>query len=70
MAVIWVIFFPLGASFIRLLSNHIPNAFVMHRGFQIFNVVLSIIGMAMGMWVSGINDTVSIHPEARARYWG
>jgi hypothetical protein len=58
MALTWVILFPLGAAFIRLLSNHIPNAVAMHRSLQLFNVCLAIIGMAMGMWKSGLDDTV------------
>lgn len=65
MAVTWVILFPLGAAFIRLLNNHIPNAFAMHRGLQLFNVCLAIVGMAMGMWTSGLNGTVipTIQPK-------
>lgn len=58
MALTWVVLFPLGAAFIRLLNNHIPNAFAMHRGLQLFNVCLAIVGMAMGMWTSELNRTV------------
>jgi hypothetical protein len=58
MAVTWVLLFPLGAAFIRLLSNHLSNAVAMHRGLQIFNVCLAIIGLAMGMWKSGLDGTV------------
>lgn len=59
MALCWVILFPLGAAFIRLLNNHIPNAFLMHRSLQIFSVFFAVIGMGMGIWVSDMNMTVS-----------
>ncbi|KAF8246272.1 CBD9-like protein [Wilcoxina mikolae CBS 423.85] len=57
MALTWVILFPLGAAFIRLLGNYLPNAFVMHRTLQLFNVCLAIVGMSLGMWTSGLNKT-------------
>jgi len=62
MALTWVILFPLGAAFIRLLSGHLSNAFVMHRTLQLFNVILAIVGMSMGMWTSGLNRTVGSPP--------
>lgn len=62
MALTWLILFPLGAAFIRLLDNHIPNAFMMHRGLQLFAVCLAIIGMSLGIWVSGLEGTVSPQP--------
>jgi hypothetical protein len=62
MALTWVIMFPLGAAFIRLLGNYISNAFVMHRTLQLFNVILAIVGMSLGMWTSGLNRTVSSPP--------
>jgi len=58
MALTWVILFPLGASFIRLLSDYLSNPLVMHRTLQLFNVILAIVGLSMGMWTSGLNGTV------------
>ncbi|KAF8539731.1 hypothetical protein BDD12DRAFT_736594, partial [Trichophaea hybrida] len=57
MALTWVILFPLGAAFIRLLGNHLPNAFAMHRALQLFNVCLAIVGMSFGMWFSTLQNS-------------
>lgn len=66
MAVTFVLLFPFGAALIRLLNNRIPNAFALHRGVQILNLILSIIGLAMGVWSCDINGTVRDFPFFRA----
>lgn len=60
MGVTFVLLFPFGAALIRLLNNRVPNALALHRGVQIFNVVLVFIGMIMGVWRSNITGTVGL----------
>jgi uncharacterized membrane-anchored protein YhcB (DUF1043 family) len=49
MSITWVILFPLGAAFIRLLNNRLPNPLALHRGLQGANTVLAIIGLVLGV---------------------
>ncbi|KAE9982612.1 hypothetical protein EG328_010743 [Venturia inaequalis] len=46
----WVIFFPLGAIFIRILPGRF--ALIMHALFQLFAYVLYIIAFALGCWMA------------------
>ncbi|TID20742.1 integral membrane protein [Venturia nashicola] len=46
----WVIFFPLGAIFIRILPGRL--ALVMHALFQLFAYILYIIAFALGCWMA------------------
>ncbi|KAI5778918.1 hypothetical protein EDC01DRAFT_324743 [Geopyxis carbonaria] len=67
MAFTWVILFPLGASVIRILSNRLPNALLIHRSLQSLNFILVIVGMALGIWTSGVNGT---HFSSFHQYFG
>jgi hypothetical protein len=58
MALTWVLLFPLGAAAIRLFGGMLPNPVLWHRSIQVFNTLLAIVGMALGMYTSGINRTV------------
>lgn len=58
MGVTFVLLFPFGAALIRLLNNRIPNAFALHRGLQILNLILAFVGLGMGVWRSDITGTV------------
>lgn len=58
MGVTFVLLFPFGAALIRLLNTRIPNAFALHRGLQILNLILAFIGLGMGVWRSDITGTV------------
>lgn len=58
MGVIFVLLFPFGAALIRLLNTRIPNAFALHRGLQILNLILAFVGLGMGVWRSNITGTV------------
>ena len=64
MGVVFTLFFPFGAALIRLLNNRIPNAFALHRGVQILNFMLAVVGMGMGIWLSKLSESVrtSSHP--------
>lgn len=64
MGVTFVILFPFGAALIRLLNNRIPNAFALHRGVQILNLILAFIGLGMGVWRSRIEGTVWNFPHS------
>lgn len=64
MGVTFVLFFPFGAALIRLLNNRIPNAFALHRGVQILNLILAFVGMGMGIWRSRIEGTVRDFPHS------
>ncbi|KAH0602266.1 uncharacterized protein H6S33_009876 [Morchella sextelata] len=57
MGVTFVLLFPFGAALIRLLNNRVPNALALHRGVQIFNLILAFIGMTMGVWRSSMTGT-------------
>lgn len=58
MGVTFVLLFPFGAALIRLLNTRIPNAFALHRGLQILNLILAFVGLGMGVWRSDITGTV------------
>lgn len=60
MGVTFVLLFPFGAALIRLLNNRVPNALALHRGVQIFNMILVFIGMIMGVWRSSMTGTVGL----------
>lgn len=60
MGVTFVLLFPFGAALIRLLNNRVPNALALHRGVQIFNLILVFIGMIMGVWRSSMTGTVGL----------
>ncbi|KAG0632662.1 hypothetical protein HOY80DRAFT_914390 [Tuber brumale] len=57
MGVVFILLFPFGAALVRLLNNRIPNAFALHRGLQILNFMLAVVGMGMGIWRSEISDS-------------
>ncbi|CCX05204.1 hypothetical protein FPQ18DRAFT_107195 [Pyronema domesticum] len=61
MALTWVLLFPLGAAAIRLFGGMLPNPVLWHRSIQVFNTLLAIVGMALGMYTSGINRTHYTH---------
>jgi len=67
MATTFVILFPLGAAFIRLLDNYVVHALNIHRSLQMFNAVLAIVGMALGIYTSALNED---HFEAAHQYIG
>ena len=73
MGVVFVLLFPFGATLIRLLNNRIPNAFALHRGVQILGFILACVGFGMGIWRSGLSDSVGLPPplsscRVRRRY--
>lgn len=63
MSITWVILFPLGAAFIRLLNNRLPNPLALHRGLQGANTVLAIIGLVLGVSIGDeyVNNYASFH---------
>lgn len=63
MGVTFVLLFPFGAALIRLLNTRIPNAFALHRGLQILNLILALVGLGMGVWRSDITGTVRKFPH-------
>lgn len=66
MGITFVLLFPFGAALIRLLNTRIPNAFALHRGLQILNLILAFVGLGIGVWRSDITGTVwniSIYPH-------
>lgn len=67
MAVTFVLLFPFGAALIRLLNTRIPNPFALHRGLQIFNLILVFVGLGMGVWRSNITRTVRDPPHSENR---
>jgi len=63
MGVVFILCFPFGAALIRLLNNRIPNAFALHRGVQILNFILAVVGMGMGIWRSELSESVCPPPS-------
>lgn len=60
MALAFLVIFPLGASAARTFADMLHGkAVLVHRSAQVVGFVLVIIAMAMGVWVSGQNKTVS-----------
>ncbi|RPA97864.1 CBD9-like protein [Choiromyces venosus 120613-1] len=67
MGVVFVLCFPFGAALIRLLNNRIPNAFALHRGVQILNFILAVVGAGLGVWRSEMTES---HYETFHQYFG
>lgn len=53
----WVIFFPLGAVMIRILSS--PKAWLVHACVMTFAYAMFIASAGMGIWMSVVSDQVS-----------
>ncbi|KAF8466431.1 hypothetical protein BDZ91DRAFT_658116, partial [Kalaharituber pfeilii] len=65
MAVSFLIFFPLGAIIIRFLAQVFPRPvpLYLHAGLQITTFLLTIIGMAFGIYTSDLNGTHWVSPH-------
>lgn len=63
MAVTFLVLFPLGASAIRILASIFQhNALAIHRALQLFNLVLVLIAMGLGIKACELNQTVCSPP--------
>jgi protein-S-isoprenylcysteine O-methyltransferase Ste14 len=60
----WVIFFPLGAVAIRLLST--PKAWLVHATIQVFGYMLVIVNAGLGIWMG--MDTHQVRPSSSSSF--
>jgi hypothetical protein len=61
MGLAFVFFFPLGAIIIRFLATVLPVPTKLHYGVQLFSMVIVLVSMGLGIWLSQGENFTSFH---------